>query len=140
MERFIFFQIFSPRRVTEPGKLVEKDGLAAANNLSSFQEIVDRATFCTVKAVPGRRRIIATSVEHATVMEVCREMACDGCEVTFLGVDRHGNLDLDEYVQALRGDTLLVTIMHANNETGVVFPVECLARLSSQSRPRRLSK
>ena len=50
-------------------------------------------------------------------------------------VDRHGNLSMADFVRALRPDTLLVTIMHANNETGVIFPVEQLARVAKETDP-----
>ncbi len=54
---------------------------------------------------------------------------------TFLPVDRDGSIDVTEFVRALRPDTLLVTIMHANNETGVIFPIEELARLTKETDP-----
>ena len=63
------------------------------------------------------------------------ELEREGCEVTFLGVDRDGNLDTGEFIRALRPDTLLVTIMHGNNETGVIFPIEQLARLTKETDP-----
>ncbi len=87
------------------------------------------------RARPERRHIITTAVEHPAVLEVCKDMQRIGYEVTFLGVDRHGNLDMAEYVRALKPDTLLVTIMHANNETGVIFPIEQLARIAKETNP-----
>lgn len=87
------------------------------------------------RARPERRHIITTAVEHPAVLEVCKDMQRSGYEVTFLNVDRRGNLDLTEYVRALRPDTLLVTIMHANNETGVIFPIEQLARIAKETDP-----
>jgi cysteine desulfurase len=55
--------------------------------------------------------------------------------VIFLGVDTNGNLDLGEFVRALSPETLLVTIMHANNETGVIFPIERLSRITKETDP-----
>ena len=55
--------------------------------------------------------------------------------MTWLDVDGDGNLDIGEFVRALGPDTLLVSIMHANNETGVVFPIEQLARLTKETDP-----
>jgi cysteine desulfurase len=55
--------------------------------------------------------------------------------VTFLPVDGDGNLDLGEFIRALGPDTLLVTIMHANNETGVIFPIEELSRVTKETDP-----
>ena len=89
------------------------------------------------KASPNRRHVITTSVEHPAVLEVCKDLQRRGYEVTFLPVDRQGNLDLADFIRALRPDTLLVSIMHANNETGVIFPVEQLPGLPR--RPTRTS-
>ena len=89
----------------------------------------------TVEANPNRRHVITTAVEHPAVLEVCRGLERNGVEVTFLPVDGNGNLDIREFVRALRPDTLLVTAMHANNETGVVFPVEELARVTKETDP-----
>ncbi len=88
-----------------------------------------------VRGNPGRRHIITTSVEHPAVLEVCRELQREGCKVTYLKVDRNGNLDSREFIQALSPNTLLVSIMHANNETGVVFPIEQLSRIAKQTDP-----
>jgi cysteine desulfurase len=88
-----------------------------------------------VKANPSRRHVITTAVEHPAVLEVCKDLERQGLEVTFLPVDRDGNLDPAEFVRSLRTDTLLVTVMHANNETGVVFPIERLSRLTKETDP-----
>lgn len=87
------------------------------------------------KANPNRRHIITTSVEHPAVLEVCKEMARNGYRVTFLPVDTNGNLDVGEFVRCIEPDTLLVTIMHANNETGVIFPIEQLSRITKETDP-----
>ena len=88
-----------------------------------------------VKANPSRRHIITTAVEHPAVLEVCKDLQRQGMDVTFLSVDGDGNLDMREFVRALRPDTLLVTVMHANNETGVIFPVAELARVAKETDP-----
>ncbi|MBN2319378.1 MAG: cysteine desulfurase NifS [Acidobacteria bacterium] len=84
---------------------------------------------------PNRKHIITTAVEHPAVLEVCREMERNGYQVTYLGVDRAGNLDMKEFIRSLSQTTLLVSIMHANNETGVVFPIEQLSRITKQTDP-----
>ncbi len=86
-------------------------------------------------ANPSRRHIITTAVEHPAVWEVCKDMERSGYDVTFVPVDTDGNLDMREFVRALGPDTLLVTIMHANNETGVIFPIEDLSRLTKETDP-----
>jgi cysteine desulfurase len=78
---------------------------------------------------PARRHIITTRVEHEAVRNLCEHLAQIGCEVTWLDVDERGALDLDELRKALRRDTGIVSIMLANNETGVIFPVEEIGRI-----------
>jgi cysteine desulfurase len=100
---------------------------------SCATESNNTAIFGVAKANPDRRHLITTAVEHPAVLEVCKDLQRNGYEVTSLGVDPNGNLDLSEFVRVLRPDTLLVSIMHANNETGVVFPIEQLSRITKET-------
>ncbi len=78
---------------------------------------------------PARRHIITTRVEHEAVRNLCEHLSQIGCEVTWLEVDGNGELDLDDLRRALRPDTGIVSIMLANNETGVIFPIEEIAKI-----------
>src|SRR5262245_22898560 len=78
---------------------------------------------------PAKRHIITTRVEHEAVRNLCQHLAEIGCEVTWLEVDGHGNLDLDQLRKVLRPDTGIVSVMLANNETGVLFPVEAIGQI-----------
>ncbi|MFQ5657626.1 MAG: cysteine desulfurase family protein [Candidatus Methylomirabilales bacterium] len=69
------------------------------------------------------RHIITSAVEHSAVLETCAALEERGFSITYLSVDRHGMIDLDELRQVIRPDTILVSLMHANNETGVLFPL-----------------
>jgi len=102
---------------------------------SCATESNNTAILGTAKANTNRRHIITTSVEHPAVLEVCKDLQRSGYKVTFLPVDGDGNLDIREFVRALGHNTLLVTIMHANNETGVVFPIEQLSLLTKETDP-----
>ncbi|MCD4751408.1 MAG: cysteine desulfurase NifS [Thermoanaerobaculales bacterium] len=93
------------------------------------------AIFGTIAANPARRHVITTCVEHPTVFEVGRELQRREFEVDFIPVDTSGRLDMGAYVRALRPDTLMVSLMHANNETGVIFPVADLARITKETDP-----
>ena len=73
---------------------------------------------------PDKRHVITTLVEHEAVKNLCELLEKEGYEVTWLGVDERGELDLDQLRSALRPDTALVSIMLANNETGVLFPMK----------------
>jgi cysteine desulfurase len=83
----------------------------------------------TLAAVPNKRTIITTRVEHPAVLAVCRELENHGYTLIELGVDKLGRLDMDELEEQLDDDTALVTIMYANNETGVIFPIEEISEL-----------
>ena len=78
---------------------------------------------------PNRRHIISTRVEHEAVRKLCEHLEEFGCEVTWLEVDEQGLLDLDDLRKALRRDTGIVSIMVANNETGVLSPIEEIGRI-----------
>src|SRR5438132_8863681 len=83
---------------------------------------------------PRGKHIVTSTVEHSAVRRHCQELEKRGSEVTFLGVDGVGNVDLEELAQAIRPDTAIVSLMWANNETGVVFPVERIAEICRVKR------
>lgn len=85
----------------------------------------------TLGAMPNRRKVITTRVEHPAVLTVCRELENQGYVVIELPVDKQGNIDLAELEERIDDDTALVTIMYANNETGVVFPIEQIANITA---------
>jgi len=78
---------------------------------------------------PDKRHLVTTRVEHEAVRNLCEKLEQDGYEVTWLDVDAEGSLDLEELRAALRPDTSVVSVMLANNETGVLFPVEEVGRV-----------
>ena len=105
-----------------PGEIIFTAGGSEGDNL---------AIMGTLRAHPEKRHVITTVVEHPAVLGLCRELEKmrDNCEVTYLGVDGMGRLDLDELKAALRPDTAVVSVMAANNETGVIFPTEEIGRI-----------
>ena len=78
----------------------------------------------TLDSYPERRHIVTTRVEHPAVGNVSTYLGRKGYRITELSVDREGRLDLDELRESITDETAVVTIMYANNETGVIFPVE----------------
>ena len=80
-------------------------------------------------AQPSKRHVVTTQVEHEAVRNVCRSLEQSGYEVTWLGVSETGELDLDELRAALRPETALVSTMLANNETGVLFPIDEIGQI-----------
>jgi cysteine desulfurase len=78
---------------------------------------------------PLKRHIVTTKVEHSAVLRYCQELEARGYEVSYLNVDNAGRLDLEEVDRTIRPDTAIVSIMMANNETGVVFPVAKISEI-----------
>jgi len=105
---------------------------------SGATESNNAALFGAARGNPARRHVLTTSVEHPSVVSPCAELEREGYAVTYLPVDSNGALDAAHLQDALRPDTLLVSIMHANNETGIQFPVGDLARLVKEFDARIL--
>jgi cysteine desulfurase len=82
-----------------------------------------------LEARPDKRHIVTTLVEHPAVMGLCQHLEKKGYRVTWLGVNQDGMLDLNELRDALTDQTALVSIMWANNETGVIFPIEKIGEI-----------
>jgi cysteine desulfurase len=78
---------------------------------------------------PAKRHIVTTAVEHSAIINHCELLQKQGCAVTFLPVDADGSLDLHLLDKSIRPDTAIVSVMWANNETGVVFPIEEIAAI-----------
>ena len=82
-----------------------------------------------LEARPDKRHIVTTQVEHPAVLGLCQHLEKKGYRVTWLGVNQDGMLDLEELRHALTDDTALVSIMCANNETGVIFPIDKIGEI-----------
>jgi cysteine desulfurase len=77
-----------------------------------------------IESYPAKRHIVTSRVEHPAVKNLCETLAKKGYRTTFVPVDREGRLDLDYFYDSLTDDTAVVSLMWANNETGVIFPIE----------------
>lgn len=90
------------------------------------------AIHSALQAFPQKRHIVTSRVEHPAVRSVCHHLRRRGYRITELPVDGDGQLDLMEYEESLTGETALVSVMWANNETGVTFPVERMAAIAQK--------
>ena len=86
------------------------------------------AVFGVAEAYPERKHLIASSIEHPAMIEALRRLEGRGYEITYLPVNEEGRISLSDAVAAMRADTLLVSVMLANNEVGSIQPVKELAR------------
>jgi len=103
-------------------EIVFTSGGTEANNL---------AIQGTLSAYPKKRRIVTTAVEHPAVHRLCQRLETQGYDVTYVSVNSAGHLDLDAFRHALDDETALASVMHANNETGVIFPIREISEITA---------
>lgn len=108
----------------KPGEIVFTSGGTEADNLAIFG-----ASRAAARRPP---HIVTSSVEHPAVLAACAQLEKEGASVTYLPVDGNGLVDPDGVRRALRPETVLISIMHANNETGVIQRVEEIARIAHE--------
>lgn len=104
----------------EPHEVYFTSGGTESNNLAIIGTAMGR----------GKGHIITSAIEHPSVINPLRYLQMKGYRVTYAGVDREGRVSLDEVLEAISGDTVLITVMHSNNETGVLQPIEELSSLA----------
>lgn len=109
----------------EPCEIVFTSGGTESNN---------SALHAALQFEPAWKHIVTTAVEHSALLRPCAQLEERGCEVTRLSVDGEGRLDLAELEAGIRPETVLVSVMWANNETGVIFPVAEIAELARSKR------
>jgi cysteine desulfurase len=85
------------------------------------------AIHAALQSNPQKKHVVTTRVEHPAVKSLCENLSQKGYRVTFVPVDRKGRLDLDMLFKSLSDDTAIVSVMWANNESGVIFPIEEIA-------------
>jgi cysteine desulfurase len=88
---------------------------------------------CVRASNAGRKHVITTQIEHPAVLNACQELHREGVEITFLGVGSGCVVDPDDVKRELRPHTVLISAMHANNETGVIQPIEQLAEIAREA-------
>lgn len=106
-----------------PAELIFTSGATEANHM---------AIMGALALQPQRRHIVTSLVEHPSTLLLLRHLQAQGVRISWIGVDEHGQLHLDELAAAITPDTALVSLMWANNETGVIFPVAQAAQLARQ--------
>lgn len=90
------------------------------------------AIHATISSIPDKKHIITSRVEHPAVKNLCEYLLKKGYRVTFVPVDRKGMLDVDYLYNSLTDDTAIVSVMWANNETGMIFPIEEISQVVKQ--------
>jgi cysteine desulfurase len=145
MKPFLTDEYFNPSSMYAPGGKVSKyidsarESVARLLGAGDPSEVIftgcgtesdNAAIISTLRSYPEKRHIITTKVEHAAVLNLCKYLEAVGYRVTYLDVDNEGDLDINELKSAIDSDTAVISIMHANNETGVIFPIEEIAEIA----------
>jgi cysteine desulfurase len=113
----------------KPSEIVFTSGGTEADNL---------AIFGIARRLPGfgnsdTRHVITTTIEHPAVLNACQQLEREGVSVTFLPVGSDGIVDPNDVRRALRPETALITVMHANNEIGTIQPIEEIGKIASEA-------
>ena len=110
-------------------EIVFTSGGTEADNLAIF------GIAGSVEPAPGmsRKHIITTAIEHHAVLNACQEMERRGADVTYIPVNAQGIIDPEDVRRALRPETVLITVMHANNELGTIQPIEEIAQIAKDA-------
>ncbi len=122
-------------RVAKTMKVLEKEILFTSGGSESNNLALIGGAMANQRA---GKHIISTSIEHPSVYNPLLALEKQGFEVTFLPVDRDGHISLSELRQAVREDTILVSVMYVNNEVGAVEPVEEISRVVKEKNPQAL--
>ena len=121
------------------GKL--KDFFNAANEkeiifTSCGSESANTAIRGVLNMNPNKKHIITTKVEHPCVLNLYQTLEKEGYTVDYIGVNSNGELDLAQLEEAIHYDTALVSVMYANNETGVIFPIQKISEIIKRKNPQ----
>lgn len=93
-------------------------------------ESITSAILSCVAQDPDRKHIITSAVEHSATLKLCEHLAQRGYEITYLPVNREGQIDTDQLAAGITEETALISLLWGNNETGVVFPVDRIAAIA----------
>ena len=109
----------------DPGEIVFLSGGTEADNLAIFGTVRHDAR--------PRKHVVTSAIEHPAVLAACAQLEREGVEVTRLPVNGSGLVDPDDVRRALRPETVLITVMHANNELGTVQPLADISRIAREA-------
>ena len=101
--------------------------------LQARSEVEGSVAHGAVRSGEIGRHIITTAIEHEAVLNACQALEKEGVAVTYLPTDQEGQIDLEELRRAIRPETILITVMHANNELGTIQPLEEIGRLAAEA-------
>ncbi len=117
-----------------PQEIVFTSGGTESDNHAIFGIVSSSFTsFASSTSLTSPPHIITTAIEHEAVLNTCQALEKEGVRVTYLPTDREGQIDIEDLRRAIRPETILITIMHANNELGTVQPLDEIGRIAKEA-------
>ncbi|MBN2801645.1 MAG: cysteine desulfurase NifS [Deltaproteobacteria bacterium] len=116
-------QVADSLRASSATEIIFTSGGTEGDNTAIRSALLSRKT---------RKKIVTTRVEHPAVLNLCKNLEREGYDVRYLAVDNEGNLNLNDLEEAMDDNVALVTIMAANNETGVLFPIQEAGKIAHE--------
>jgi cysteine desulfurase len=116
-----------------PQEIVFTSGGTESDNHAIFGVALDSFASLVSSTSLASRHVITTTIEHEAVLNACQALEMQSVAVTYLPVNREGLINLDELRGALRPETVLITVMHANNELGVIQPLAEIGRIAAEA-------
>jgi len=116
-----------------PQEIVFSSGGTESDNHAIFGVVSSSLASATSSASLTSPHIIATTIEHEAVLNACQALEKQGVAATYLPVNREGLINFDELRRALRPETVLITVMHANNELGTIQPLTEIGRIAAEA-------
>lgn len=117
----------------KPAEVVFTSGGTEADNLAILGAVEASSPPRVAGGAARRRHVITTAIEHPAVLNACQSLERRGVEVTYVGVGPNGIVDAEDTRRALRPETVLISVMHANNEIGTIQPVEEIGRIAAEA-------
>lgn len=106
----------------EPAEIIFTSGATESNNMAFHCALGSRGR-------KSKKHLITSAVEHSSVIEISKNLQTEGYDVTYLPVDENGMIDLNDLENSITSNTGFVSLMYANNETGVIFPIKQIAKI-----------
>jgi cysteine desulfurase len=113
----------------EPGEIIFTSGGTESNNMA-----IKGMAYSAMQATGKKGRIITSRFEHLAVLNCCRQLEKEGFKVSYVGVDKDGFVKIDDLKKAIQPDTILVTIMHANNEIGTIQNIAEIGKICADKK------
>jgi cysteine desulfurase len=118
----------------KPAEIVFTSGGTESDNLAIFGTVAAAANAAGTARLDGAIHVITTAIEHHAVLHSCQKLQRDSVDVTFVPVASDGIVDPEDIRRTLRPNTVLISVMHANNELGTIQPIEEIAKIAREAR------